>query len=67
MDVFDYVGVESFQHIKNFLNTHVAKAPRQEKGNHHIVESTQLNTMCVTYNRHILIYNKDKTKVTQLK
>jgi hypothetical protein len=26
-----------------------------------------LNTMCVTYNRHILIYNKDKTKVTQLK
>jgi hypothetical protein len=40
MDVFDYVGVESFQHIKNFLNKHVAKAPQQEKGSHHIVEST---------------------------
>jgi hypothetical protein len=39
MDFFDYVGVESFQHINNFLNTHVAKAPQQEKGIHHIVES----------------------------
>ncbi len=31
------------------------------------MESTQLNTMYVTYNHQILIHNKDKTKVTQFK
>jgi hypothetical protein len=31
-----------------------------------IVEFVQLNTMCVVYNHHFIIYSKDKTKVTQL-
>ncbi len=61
-----YVGVEGFQHRKTFLSLHVSKAPQQEKGNRAIVDSTQLNNMCATYNHHFAIYNKDKLKNTQL-
>ncbi len=48
MDELDYVKVETcFQQGGNFLNIHVAKPPWLEKGSYHIVESTQLNTICV--------------------
>jgi hypothetical protein len=30
------------------------------------MESIKLNIICTTYNHHLVIYNKDKTKVTQL-
>jgi hypothetical protein len=66
MDGLIYVGVEGFQDGKNFLNMHVSKAPRREKGNHAIVESTHLSNMCATYNHHFVIYSKDKSKNTQL-
>jgi hypothetical protein len=66
MDGSIYVGVEGFQHGKNFMTMHVSKAPRREKGNHAIVESTHLSSMCVVYNHHFTIYSKNKSKNTQL-
>ncbi len=30
------------------------------------MQSSQLNTMCATYNHYYVIYNKNKTKATQL-
>jgi hypothetical protein len=66
MDRSIYVKVEGFQHTKNFLSMHVSKAPRREKGNHAIVESTHLNNMCATYNHHFAIYSKNRFKNTQL-
>jgi hypothetical protein len=37
----------------------MAKAPWWDHPiEHHIVESTQLNTMCVVYNHHFTIYSK---------
>ncbi len=49
------------------MNIHVAKAPWWDHPiEHHIVESTQLNTMCVAYNHHFTIYSKNKMKVTEL-
>jgi hypothetical protein len=65
MDGFFHVGVKGFQHEDNFLSMHVSKAPRQEKRNCAIVESTHLNNMCVAYNHHFVIHNKDKSKNTQ--
>jgi hypothetical protein len=61
-----YVGVEGSQHRENFLNMHVSKAPRQEKGNNAIVESTHLSSTCATCNHLFAIYNKNKSKNTQL-
>ncbi len=66
MDGPIYVGVEGSQYKENFLSTHVSKAPRQEKGNRAIMESTHLSSMCPTYNHHFAIYNKNKSKNTQL-
>jgi hypothetical protein len=51
MDGFDYVWVEACSQWKEpFPNIHVAKALEWEKRSCHIVQSTQLNTMCVAYN-----------------
>ncbi len=55
MDGSIYVGVEGFQHGKNFPSMHMLKAPRWEKGNCAILESTHLRNMSV------VIYNKGKS------
>lgn len=45
---------------------HRAKAPRRDKGNRVMVESTHLSTMVASYNQQFGEYSKTKKHVTQL-